>query len=152
MRKKYKIQRIQDDEEKLQLTITSTSKYGEGVFLENDLPLFIEGAIEGEEVIVQKTTRAQNYETGKVIDVIKPSPKRVKPFCKYYGSCTGCQLQHIQYEEQLVMKKTRVKEALNKISKLSNVEIKNTLPAPEITHYRNHARFTVRNGGKIRFV
>ncbi len=152
MRKKYKIQRIQDDEEKLQLTITSTSKYGEGVFLQNDLPLFIGGAIEGEEVIVQKTTRAQNYETGNVIDVIKPSPKRVTPFCKYYGSCTGCQLQHIQYEEQLVMKKTRVKEALNKISKLSNVEIKNTLPAPEITHYRNHARFTVRYGGKLGFV
>ena len=39
MRKKYKIQRIHEDEEKLQLTITSISKFGEGVDLKNDLPL-----------------------------------------------------------------------------------------------------------------
>ena len=152
MRKKYKIQRIHKDEEKLQLTITSISKFGEGVDLKNDLPLFISGAIQGEEVIVQKTTRTQNYETAIVTEVLKPSSKRVTPFCKYYGSCTGCQLQHIQYEEQLVIKKTRVQEALNKITKLSNVSIKNTIPAPETTHYRNHARFTVRYGGKLGFV
>ena len=151
MRKKYKIQRITEDEQ-LQLKITGTSKYGEGVYLNEDLPIFISGSIEGEEVIVKKTTRTQNYETADVISVINPSVDRVTPFCKYYGACTGCQLQHIKYEKQLEMKKKKVEEALQKITKLNHICIEDTLPASSTTHYRNHARFTVRYGGKLGFV
>ncbi|KAL2438339.1 tRNA (uracil(54)-C(5))-methyltransferase [Exophiala dermatitidis] len=54
------------------------------------------------------------------IKVLRPSPKRdgITPGCKYFGVCSGCQLQMMSYEEQLEHKKTIVEKAFKYFSNL----------------------------------
>ena len=44
-----------------------------------------------------------------------PSPYRTTPFCSVFGTCGGCQLQHLSYPAQLAWKTDTVRGALQRI-------------------------------------
>lgn len=69
-------------------------------------------ALEGE--VVKGVTY---YQRGKkkalrVTSVVKESPDRGLPFCKKFGSCGGCQLQHLQKDSYRAWKQNQLNEAL----------------------------------------
>jgi len=68
----------------------------------------------------------------------------------FYGFCTGCNWQHIDYEYQLVLKKQLLE---NEILKITNdkINIQNIIRSKDQYNYRNHARFTIRKNGQIGF-
>ena len=45
-------------------------------------------------------------------EVLKPSPHRVATPCPYFGPCSGCQWQHIEYSHQLEIKTKLVAEQM----------------------------------------
>ncbi|MBP7190040.1 MAG: class I SAM-dependent RNA methyltransferase [Rickettsiaceae bacterium] len=47
-------------------------------------------------------------------DIIEESPDRIKPKCKYYGSCGGCNLQHINENLYKKFKLDLISSALSK--------------------------------------
>lgn len=73
---------------------------------------FVPFTIPGERVQAHITEKKKRYLRGELIEVIEPSPHRVKPRCKYYGACGGCELQHIDYSEQLHLKEEMIRGAL----------------------------------------
>lgn len=87
------------------INITGMGFQGEGVGKIEDYTLFVEGAIEGEEVKVKVVKAQKSYGFGKLLEVTKPSRYRVEPVCLVYKRCGGCQIQHISYEGQLDFKK-----------------------------------------------
>ncbi|MCH7746283.1 MAG: 23S rRNA (uracil(1939)-C(5))-methyltransferase RlmD, partial [Chloroflexi bacterium] len=106
------------------------------------------GGIPGEEVVAQilrYRRRRQSYLSAQVLEVLKPSPHRVDAPCRYFGACTGCQWQHIDYEHQLELKRDRVSTSFKQYETLSEVSVAPTMPCLQVFNYRNHARFTVRN-------
>ena len=107
--------------------------------------VLVSGGIPGEVVEVKIIREFPKYLAAVVTQVLKPSEFRKIPECKYFGSCTGCQFQHLTYEEQLKIKKTTVENYFYKIIGMKNV-VKDVLAADNVYEYRNHARFTVRNG------
>ncbi|MCH8109392.1 MAG: 23S rRNA (uracil(1939)-C(5))-methyltransferase RlmD [Chloroflexi bacterium] len=112
------------------------------------------GGIPGEEVvarIVRYRRRRKRYVSGLVTEVLKPSPHRVATPCPYFGPCSGCQWQHIEYSHQLRMKQDAVASELRRYSELESVAVSQTIPSPQMFNYRNHARFTVRNQGSLGF-
>ena len=72
-------------------------------FMGENLKIF--GGIPKEIVDIKVITRFDDYLVCIVDKVLKPNKFRIKPKCKYYLSCTGCQFQHIDYEEQLNIKR-----------------------------------------------
>lgn len=51
-------------------------------------------------------------ERARIVAIEQASPDRIQPFCKYYGSCGGCQLQHWQEVPYRQWKRGLVGQAL----------------------------------------
>ena len=118
------------------------------------IPVF--GAIPNEKVlcnIVENKGSKHKYQVQAwVSKVIKPSPYRITPPCGYFGNCTGCQWQHIEYTYQLKLKQSFIENCTNNYPNIRGTKISSTLPSPNLFGYRNHARFTVREKGSLGFV
>ena len=118
------------------------------------IPVF--GAIPNEKVlcnIVENKGSKHKYQVQAwVSKVIKPSPYRITPPCGYFGNCTGCQWQHIEYTYQLKLKQSFIENCTNNYPNIRGIKIASTLPSPNLFGYRNHARFTVREKGSLGFV
>ena len=114
----------------------------------------VAGGIPGERVVARihrYRRRRQDRVSATVQSVIEPSTARVTPKCGYYGQCSGCQWQHINYPAQLELKRHRIVREFVSYESLSNIPVGRTLAAPKEFYYRNHARFTVRRGGQLGF-
>ena len=111
-------------------------------------PVTIAGAIPGEKVTAQivKVYRDRVATLAKSVETA--SEHRVEPKCRYFGGCSGCQWQHIEYSKQLEIKRDLVKTALASYKNLDSIEVDETMPSVSRFGYRNHARFTVGRGGE----
>ncbi|MBQ6759287.1 MAG: class I SAM-dependent RNA methyltransferase, partial [Selenomonadaceae bacterium] len=125
------------------IKIHNLGSSGEGVGKLGELIIFVEGALPGEEILAEIVTRKKNYAVGRLIDVVKPSNERVKPFCPLYDDCGGCQLQHLSYSAQLNWKRQQIIDAVERIGKLNGVEIFETLGMENPLRYRNKMQFPV---------
>ncbi|MBR1646064.1 MAG: 23S rRNA (uracil(1939)-C(5))-methyltransferase RlmD [Selenomonadaceae bacterium] len=128
---------------KFLIEISGLGSSGEGVGKLGELIVFVEGALPNEIVTAEITQTKKNYAVGKLIEVVKPSSERVKPFCPLYETCGGCQLQHMNYSAQLNRKRQQVVDAIERIGKLDNVEIFDTLGMENPLRYRNKMQFPV---------
>ena len=110
------------------------------------------GGIPGEEVVAEVVRDRPEYIAATVVEVVSPSIHRTASPCVYFGACTGCQWQHVDYGHQLEIKRQVVKEALAAAG-VDAGSVMPTLASPEEYGYRNHARFTVgRRKGELGFV
>src|SRR5262249_28214837 len=50
-----------------------------------------------------------------ITEIHQPSPLRVAAACPVFGTCGGCQLQHMDYAAQLTWKRTVVGQLLHEI-------------------------------------
>ena len=112
---------------------------GKGIVKNNNVVVFVDGAIIGEEVEVEITYQSKNQTLGKLLKIIKPSPNRVKPFCPLAKDCGGCSLQHISYSKQLEFKKNHVQDCINKFTKI-DVKVKDCIGMDSPFNYRNKSQ------------
>ncbi len=137
--------------EQYTMTIVDIGSQGEGIGKISDFTVFVPQAITGDEIEVKILKVKKNYAYGKLIRLISPSPKRQDPRCPSAHICGGCQLQHVDYEEQLVWKKDKVKAALTRIGGLKDVFVHPTLGMQEPYYYRNKAQFPITmEDGKVK--
>ena len=87
---------------------------GEGIVKIGSYAVFVPFAVKGEIIRARIRYAKKDYAFADLIEVEKPSPERIKPKCTYYGTCGGCDLQHVSRECQLKIKKTNVENALKK--------------------------------------
>ena len=87
--------------EEIDLQLEQNSNLGDTVAAYGDITVYVMGGISGEEVKARVIGKRRGYIIAQVVEVITSSPHRVQPPCKYYGQCTGCQWQHIDYKYQL---------------------------------------------------
>lgn len=90
----------------------------------------------GETVKARIFRNHKNYSEADLIEVLKPSPNRIKPSCPLFGLCGGCQYQHLDYKEQLFWKTAQVKEIFKKIAD-TDFPVNPTFPSPKPYHYRS---------------
>lgn len=143
------------EDELATLTLEGLAPLGDTYALYAGRRINVFGGISGEEVvarIVRYKRRRKQMVSAIVVKVTRPSPHRIRPPCPYFGPCTGCQWQHIDYEHQLELKRNSVLDHMAGYPELESVPVAPTLPSPQQFHYRNHARFTVREGGSVGFV
>ena len=122
---------------------------GLGVARIDGQAVFVHRALRGEDCDVLLLKVLKNAAFGKVVKVREPSPHRVEPDCPYYGKCGGCDFRHMDREEELYAKKTRVQDALRRIGG-SDVQVEEIL-AGERLHYRNKSQFPIAADGTVGF-
>lgn len=100
-------------------TIDSIAFGGAGLLKDNGLVTFVPFTAPGDVVEVAITKEKKKFREGVLKQILTPSPLRVEPRCPYFGTCGGCQLQHISYEAQLSTKRQSVVDSLLRIGKVS---------------------------------
>ena len=141
--------------ETTQLYLHAWGSLGDTLAHFEDGAINVFGGICGERVearIVRYRRRRRRHVSAIVTEVLEASPHRIAPPCPYFGACTGCQWQHIEYEHQLTLKQERVRQSFAEYAELRGVPVSPTLPSPQTFGYRNHARFTVRESGRLGFI
>ena len=130
----------QDDE--LTVTIEGFSNLGYGIARDNGFVIFVENSCPQDVVKIKLTKVTKNYANADVTEIITPSPYRVKPFCAMQKVCGACQLQFIDYDYQLELKRQITEEAIHHIAGL-DIEIPLTIASPQIKEYRHKVQYPV---------
>ena len=123
---------------------------GEGVGRIDGFAIFVAGAIPGDQVLVRIEEIKKNHGRGSVIEVKQASPGRILPACVAADTCGGCQLQHMEYGAQLEWKRQMVIDALARIGKFENPQVKPVIGMAQPYGYRNKVHYPVASaGGKL---
>lgn len=130
-------------EEMYQGHIIDCNAMGQGVLKHEGLAVFLDGGIPGDEVGFILIEKKKNYAVGRLIEILHPSDDRIEAPCPYAGSCGGCQIQHMAYEAQLSLKWRQVKNALQRIGGLKDVEVAPVLGMKDPYRYRNKVQMPV---------
>ena len=126
----------------LELTIDSLAHGGNGVARLDGYVVFVAGAVPGDHVraVVGKSKRA--YAEARAVEVLEPSPDRIPPVAHH----PGAPWQVLPYQRQLEVKATQVREALERIGRLSDFELEPIVPAAEEWRYRNKLEYSFGRG------
>ncbi|KXG74925.1 23S rRNA (uracil(1939)-C(5))-methyltransferase RlmD [Thermotalea metallivorans] len=116
---------------------------GEGIGRIEGFTVFVDGGVPGDDLRVKIQLVKKNYAMGKMIKLLNPSPHRIAPVCSIAHQCGGCQIQHIDYREQLRLKTNIVKANIERIGKLEGVVVHDALGMEKPSRYRNKAQFPV---------
>ena len=109
--------------------IESIAFGGSGVLKNHGLVIFVPFTAPQDQITVEIKTKKKNFAFGTVHSIDVPGPDRVQPACPYFGTCGGCQFQHLRYPAQLEIKRRFIQDALQRIAKLSP-HIPPIIPAP----------------------
>jgi 23S rRNA (uracil1939-C5)-methyltransferase len=102
----------------LEITTERLAYGGDAIARHEGLAIFVPFAAPNERLRVRIIERKKSYARAVVLSILEASNSRREPPCQYFGSCGGCQLQHITYREQLESKVGFVRDALERIGGL----------------------------------
>jgi len=113
---------------------------GAGVAKVEGYPLFVPGALPGEDVVVHVLKTLKSYGFAKLIEIKQSSPFRVTAPCPVFDTCGGCQIQHLSYEGQMTFKQKLVRDAITRIGKLPDVPVHPVKGMEHPWRYRNKSQ------------
>ena len=128
-------------EHEIEIDALSYGPYGIGRL--EGKALMIPNTAPGDRITAHIVESKERYAIGELIHIVNPSPLRQTPPCPYVGRCGGCSWQHLRYEAQLKAKQQSVEDALRRIGKLSDFELKPIIAARDPFHYRRRIRIQV---------
>ncbi|HHT51486.1 MAG TPA: 23S rRNA (uracil(1939)-C(5))-methyltransferase RlmD [Eubacteriaceae bacterium] len=129
--------------EKYNIQIKGLGSGGEGVGKIEGFTIFVDGALPEEYIEAGITNVKANYAIGKLESIIQPSPYRISPPCTIAHKCGGCQIQRMDYQKQLEYKTQLVKDSIERIGKIKDVIIHQTIGMNTPFNYRNKAQFPI---------
>ncbi|MEH6449897.1 MAG: 23S rRNA (uracil(1939)-C(5))-methyltransferase RlmD [Oleispira sp.] len=127
----------------LTLTVHDLASDGHGIARSGRDVYFIPGALPGETVVAQMLERKRKIWFCRLVSIEQVSEHRIEPACPHYKRCGGCDLQHLDYPQQVVLKQQRVARELSR----QGIEVAQW-DAPLIAedqqwHYRRRARLGI---------
>ena len=135
--------------ERIRLAVTDMGNSGEGIGripAEVDSPVFfIKNAVIGDDVLAVITKMKKGYGYAKVLQILNPSPHRVKPVCPLAERCGGCQTMQLSYDAQLHFKEEKVR---NDLERIGGQQCEQFYPiigmdCEQPVHFRNKMQFPV---------
>ncbi len=124
----------------LQGHVVDLSAKGSGLVKHPDYgTIFIPWTLPGDEITFEITENTGRYSFGKLLQITKPSALRLTPPCAVFGTCGGCQWQHIPYPLQWETKLKGIQTACTRVGiQLPPVAIESFPAAAHQTYgYRN---------------
>ncbi|KAI9197481.1 S-adenosyl-L-methionine-dependent methyltransferase [Polychytrium aggregatum] len=123
-----------------------------------DALVVVPTTLPGEQVRVRVVKIARDYIYADLVKVIGPSPSRIEPKCKHYDLCSGCNFQHMSYENQLKHKAKAVESTFKTIRNMRGIDstggpaVSPIVPSPLTYGYRTKMSIhhpPVRPGGTV---
>ncbi|HEV3104787.1 MAG TPA: 23S rRNA (uracil(1939)-C(5))-methyltransferase RlmD [Trinickia sp.] len=105
--------------------------------------IFVEGALPGERVTYSSYRKKPSFEQAQVVEVLRESALRTVPRCRFFGTCGGCSMQHLDVRAQVAVKQRVLEDNLWHLAKLRPETVFRPIHGPS-WGYRYRARLTVR--------
>lgn len=128
-----------------EVTISGLGADGDGIAIEEredgeKRVLVIPFALPGDTVKVRVYKKNLYFFNSEIVEVVSKGDLRDDSLtsCKYFGDCSGCQYQFMDYAKQLDQKRNVVVNAFNYYCHTKSVlpEVGSTFPSPEVMGYR----------------
>ena len=116
---------------------------GEGIGKCEGYTLFVKDTVIGDLAEVKVIKAKKNYGYARLMRLIEPSPHRVEPICPRYRPCGGCQLQMLDYAEQLRFKEKKIAQNLQRIGGMTEIPMEPIVGMESPFRYRNKAQFPI---------
>lgn len=126
----------------MQYKIEKLDNFGRGISHINNKIVFISNALEDEVVDATTTYSNKKFDEAKVNEIIEVSRMRINPICPYFDICGGCNLLHMNYDDQLKFKYNKVKDIIFKYLK-EDIKVNDVIYSNQF-NYRNKASFEVK--------
>lgn len=132
--------------------ITDMTIEGAGIGrMNNGQVAFVNKSVIGDKISFKVKKSKKNYVLGELRERITPSPFRVEAPCSYFNLCGGCQLQELDYPQQLEWKTSTVTNSLQRIGKLEDLVVNPTIGCEKKLMYRNKGVYHISKTGAIGF-
>lgn len=129
------------------IEIFSLTHDGRGIGQIQGKTTFVEGALPGETVEFNYTSKRGKYDEGKATQITTPSMNRLQPRCQHFGVCGGCALQHLNHSEQLKLKQQLLLDQFQHFGGIQPTAVLPAITGP-VWNYRRKARLSVKYVGK----
>ena len=133
----------------LEIESLAYGPYGIGR-IENQV-VMVPATVPGDKISARLAESKGNYAIGETVRLLQPSPVRQTPPCPYVNDCGGCPWQQVRYEAQLKAKAQSVADAIRRIGKLTDFELRPIIPSPREYHYRRRIRLQCKDAKRIGF-
>lgn len=120
-----------------EVEIIDINHNGNGIGKINNIPVFVNQTTKGDIVKTKITKINKKYLEGELIEFIKKSNNHQNIKCPYYKECGGCDLLHITYEEECILKKKYIERIFK--------NIKTNITYYDRENYRNKVTLHVKN-------
>lgn len=127
--------------DRAEVKIETVAFGGDGVGRIQNMVVFIPFTVDGDVVEAEIKAVKKRYAKAIVRRIIKASPHRIEPECRYFFRCGGCQYQHVSYDHQLRMKTRQVAESFQRIGNITSPPLKEIIPSPKAFLYRGNAEY-----------
>jgi 23S rRNA (uracil1939-C5)-methyltransferase len=123
----------------INLRLESIAHGGEAIGRFDGKPVFVKGGAPEESVCCRISEDRKTWARAELLEIIEASPSRIESACTYYEKCGGCNLQHIDYNAQLNVKVSILKDSILRIGGFDP-------PQPDVFscapwEYRNRMQF-----------
>jgi len=132
--------------DKFTLVIEDMSEDGAGIGKLDGYIWFVKDALIGDKIEASAMKMKKNYGFARLVRVIEPAPGRVEAKCPVARACGGCQMQELDYAEQLKFKEKKVYNHLKRIGGLENIPMEPIIGMEHPWRYRNKAQFPIGTG------
>ena len=125
------------------MEIKKLDNFGRGITYLNDKIVFVNGALPDEDVEIDIIKEDKKFYEANVKSINKPSLKRIQPKCPYYNVCGGCNMMHLNLDNQEEFKISKVEDIIKKYG-LIDKNIKLVKNDKEL-YYRNKITLKVKD-------
>ena len=126
----------------LQATVETATVEGTGIVRVDGQVVFVPGALPGEVCKIRIAHIGRSAVFAELLRVEQPSAHRTEPDCPYFPKCGGCALRHMDYAQELELKRAHVYNCLTRIGGQTIASLPIT-GAEQTDGYRNKVQFPV---------
>lgn len=122
--------------QEIELEITALTNMAQGLGRIDGWVVMVPFALPGEMIRARVFRNDKNFSEADLVSVLRSSPQRVVPRCPLFGTCGGCQYQHLSYQAQLEWKRRQVEELLRHMVRVE-FAVAPVVPSPREYAYRS---------------
>jgi 23S rRNA (uracil1939-C5)-methyltransferase len=108
------------DVDEIEVEVEKLIAGGQGLARWQGVPIFIPRSAPGDRLRVRIVERRTDYGRAEIVEILAPGEGRRTPPCPHFGTCGGCDLQHLEDARQADLKASAVRETLGRLGKVAS--------------------------------